>query len=150
RLHLTGTGVPSEPVEVQLPAEGAGPRSVRVGPGRTSALVDVDDLPEMHKPGRVGLPAVCNGRIGRPGEVDAWTFAGRKGQLLQVELRASRLGSRLQGVVEVQDGSGKTLRQAEATGAEADPSFVFAVPVDGDYTVRVRDRYRSRGGPGFV
>jgi hypothetical protein len=160
RFEFVGPGLPSEAVEVTLPADG--PRDFHyqypVG-GKVSApvLLDLDDLPEVLEtepnddPGQaklVTLPAVLNGRIDRPGDVDHWAFAARKGVALALELRAQQLGAPLQGVLTVCDASGKELARAEA--AAADPVLSFTAPADGTYCVRVADRFRSRGGPEYA
>src|SRR6202007_2873978 len=85
-------------------------------------LLDLDDLPEYQEsepnddPGNVKsvpLPAMLNGRIDRPGDVDHWAFAARKGEVVELELRAARLGSPLDGVLAVLDAAGHELNPAE-------------------------------------
>ena len=69
---------------------------------------------------------------------------GLQGDVVEMELRASRLGSKLDGIVELTH-TDKTL----VTTLERDGKTLVTLPKDGDYVLRVRDRYRSRGGPGF-
>ena len=73
---------------------------------------------------------------------------GEKGDAWELELRAAKLGSRLDGVVTILDGAGKTQAKAEAN--PLDPSVRFAVPMNGEYRVQIQDRFRSRGGPDFA
>jgi hypothetical protein len=115
-----------------------------------SLLLDVDDLPEVVGPvaDRIApLPAVLNGRIDRQGQIDVWKWQGKKGDMWEFELRAARLGSRLDGVIFIGDGKGKTLARAETN--PQDPVLRFQVPADGEYVVGVQDRFRSRAGPDF-
>jgi hypothetical protein len=162
RLEATGQGLTGAPVEVALPAGSASEllhRIVVAGKQTNEILLELDDLPEYleaepnDEPGRaqsVAVPAVLNGRIDRPGDVDCWTWSGHKGAKLAFDLRAGRLGSPLDGVVSIHDASGKELLRAENSGNQLDPMGEFIVPADGVYQVRVRDRFRSRGGPEYA
>jgi hypothetical protein len=94
------------------------------------------------------VPAIGNGRIAKPGEVDAWNFAARAGETFEIDLRAHRLGSPLLGMLTVRDAAGKTLAQAEP-GATGDPSLKFTAPANGTYSITVQDKFRTRGGPAF-
>jgi hypothetical protein len=162
RLELIGQDLPHGPVEVSLPA--AGPRDfvhrLEVAGQRTNDfLLDLDDLVEHlevepnDEPARVkpvSVPAVLNGRIDRPGDVDHWAWSARKGEVFELDLRAARLGSPLDGVLTVLDRSGKELARADSPGPQQpDPLLRFQAPADGTYLVRVQDRFASRGGPAF-
>jgi hypothetical protein len=158
-LEIDGQGLPNARVEVTLPNVPDNEylhRFVVAGQKSNALLLDMDDLPEYLEGEPAALqpvtfPAVLNGRISKPGEVDAWMWTGRKGDTVEFELRAGRLGSRLDGVLSVCDAAGKELARAEASGpGQLDPTLRFTVPADGNYTVKVQDRFRSRGGPGFA
>ncbi len=162
RLQLSGQGVPAEPIEVALPADG--PRDFlyrhAIGGKQTNpVLLDLEKLPEYleAEPNdsavqakEVALPAMVNGRIDQPGDVDYWNFTAKKGEALALELRAAQLGSPLQGVLTVQDVNGKELARAEGTATQADPVLRLVIPAEGTYSVRVADRFRTRGGPEFA
>jgi hypothetical protein len=156
-LEVAGQGLPTPRVDVAIP-DTAGSEHLDhlvVGGKKTNGLLlDVDDLTELLEgatPHPVAFPAVLNGRIAKPGEIDVWPWTGRKGETYEFDLRAGRLGSRLDGVLTICDPSGKELARAEASGAnQLDPLLRFAVPADGNYTVRVQDRFASRGGPDFA
>jgi hypothetical protein len=123
-------------------------------------LLELGDLPEYveaepnDQPAQaqtVTVPAVCNGRIGQPGDVDHWAFAARKGERYEFDLRASRLGSPLEAGLVMLDPSGKEVQRTDAAGAPlTDPHLSWAAPADGTYTVRVEERFRSRGGPAYA
>jgi hypothetical protein len=161
RFTLSGPGVPADPVEVILPASAPPQYSHSFSlPGQTSRPVrlDVDDLPEHlesepnEQPGQarqIEWPAVLNGRIDRPGDVDTWSFNARKGETIACELRAAQLGSPLQGVLAVVDAKDKVLAEAQAAAGQADQTISFTAPADGTYRVRVADRFRNHGGPDF-
>lgn len=160
RFTLAGGSVPSKPVEAALPATGPGDYWHRfsVDGGLTNrVLLDLDDLlehleaepndtPDSSR--RVALPAVVNGRVDRAGDVDCWSFSARKGEKVEIQVRARQLGSPLMPVLTVVDAAGKDL--ARAGDGSSDPVLTFSAPVDGTYTVRIADRFRSRGGPAFA
>jgi hypothetical protein len=162
KLELSGQGLPAGPAEVTLPADAPKDYAHRLTVGgklTNPFLLDLDDLPELleaepnDEPGQVKpleLPAVANGRIGRPGDVDYWAVTLRKGEAYEFELRAARLGSPLSGVLTVLDASGKELARAEAAAGPVEPLIRFTAPADGTYLVRVADLFRSRGGPAFA
>jgi hypothetical protein len=153
---LAGQGVPGKPTAIALPADTPtdyGHR-LKIGDAFTNRfLLDVDDLPERvtgqdDRP--VSSPVILNGRIDRPGEIDSWPLELHKGDALDFELRAGRLGSPLDGVLTLLSPEGKEVARAEAAAKQLDPVLTFKVPADGTYQVQVRDRFRSRGGPEFA
>jgi hypothetical protein len=162
RFELSGQGLPAEAVEIALPADG--PRDFRYhhalqGKQTNPILLDVDDLTEFvemepnNDPGQAQaatLPAMLNGRIDKPGDVDFWSFPAKKGEALALEMRARQFGSPLQAVLTVTDSAGKELVKAEATGTQLDPTLHFTPPADGTYLVRIADKVPSRGGPEFA
>lgn len=129
------------------------PFSFSVRSKQTNAiLIDIDDHPEFIAPKdtakTIPLPAVLNGCIIKPGQIDEWKWQAKKGDAWEFELRAAKLGSKLDGVLTICDREGKVLTSAQAS--PADPSVRFAVPADGEYRVQIQDRFRSRGGPEFA
>ena len=53
-------------------------------------MVDADNFEEFVGPAReVPLPAVANGRITRPGQIDVWKISLKKGAPLEADLRAA-------------------------------------------------------------
>lgn len=127
----------------------------RDGKPSNSFLFDVDDLDEvLENPGKaqkVSVPAVCNGRIAQPGEIDEWRVGLKKGETLTAEVRAARLGSPLDAVLTLLGSDDKELARAEAPTADGgEATLRFTAPADGEYRVRVQDRFRSRGGPAFA
>ncbi|WP_202920383.1 PPC domain-containing protein [Urbifossiella limnaea] len=95
-------------------------------------------------------PVALTGRIGSPGAAAAWKLTLTKGKRTTFDLVARRAGSPLCGVLTVTDAAGKELAKAEPADATADPTLTFTAPADGTYTVRVAERFRSRGGPAFT
>ena len=162
RFLAHGLGIPAEAEALSLPSAGAGrgpePAVVRFAAGGT-AVVELDDLPSMPEAepnddpaqaSALDLPGVGDGRIDRAGDVDTWALALEQGRTYALDLRAARLGSSLDGLLNLTDASGKELARAEGTAAPGDPALTFRPAATGRYLVRVHDRYRSRGGPAWA
>lgn len=163
RFELSGTGLSVNAAEFDLPAGAPAAYTHRIsfaGETTNAFVLDLDDLPEHRegepatdKPGSggpVALPAVLNGRIARVGEVDEWSFAAAKGEAWELDLRAARLGSPLDGVIVVLDAAGKELSRAEGAAPRVDPTLIFTAPADGAYRIRIESRFRSRAGSDFA
>jgi hypothetical protein len=160
RFELAGQGLPREPVELALPADAEQDHShnLTIAGKQTNAfLLDLDNLPEYTEsepnddPAKVKplpLPAMVNGRIDRPGDVDYWAFSARKGEAMDLELRAARLGSPLRAILTVCDATAKEL--VRVGDGNVDPRLRFTAPADGTYLVRVTDQFHSRGGPEYA
>lgn len=148
KLTATGHGLPAT-VEVTLP-DADGPARVPLVPGGNPVSLDLDTLPEAVLSDKaLSPPVVLNGRIDQPGRVEAWKLALAKGKAVAFEMRAARLGSRLQGVLVLKDAASKVVAQAEAKAGQPEPGLTFTPPADGTYTLEVSDRFPARGGPAF-
>jgi hypothetical protein len=123
--------------------------------------IELDDLPEFRetepndvidqakKP--IAVPAILNGHIDKPGDVDYWPVAMKKGQAWLLDVKASRLQSPLIGVLSIHDATGKELARSDAVQSGLpDPVLTFTAPADGTYWLQVAERFRSRGGPEFA
>jgi hypothetical protein len=97
------------------------------------------------------LPCVFNGRIDRAGDVDLWKFNGKKGEAWQFDLRASRLGSPLDGVLTLLDEKGQKLATADdLSNGQTDATLTATLPADGLFTLKVEEQISSRGGSEFA
>ncbi len=157
KVQLAGPGTAKEPVAVAIPKEASGPFAAKLA--TNPVWLDADDLPEVLETEAtksdagqdVPVPGIANGRIASPGDAEVWAFDAKKGQSFEIELRAARLGSPLIGVLAVLDPTGKEVAAAEPRDvANPDPEVRFTAAVDGKHRVRVKDKFRSRGGPGFA
>ncbi len=127
-----------------LPDGGAPPlRRPRPVPGAAGA---------RPTPVPVDLPAVVNGRI-RPGEVDRFRFAARRGQRLVLRAQARALIPYLadavpgwfQAVLTLRDPAGNEVAWCDDYRLQPDPVILYEVPAEGTYTVEIRDAlYRGR------
>jgi pre-peptidase len=163
-LQLFGANLASDRVEFAVPADAA---AIVEKPGLTeaagllsNALFATDDLPEhletepndeTAQAKAIELPALVNGRIAQPSDVDLWTFAGKKGDTWQFDLKASRLGSKLDGVLTLLGPLDKQIATADdLANGQTDCVLTATLPEDGNYTLRIEDRLGSRGGPEFA
>lgn len=122
--------------------------------------LDLDDLEELREQEPNSEPAqaaalklgqVANGRIETAGDRDAWQMNLVKGETVQLEVRAARLGSPLDAVLLVLDETGKELaRGDDLPGGSPDCEMKFTAAKDGIYTVVVQERFASRGGQDFA
>jgi hypothetical protein len=163
KFELSGGNVSAGPVEIAIPADAPLRFFTMIGAQDTesnSFLLAVDDLPEILEqepndapaPAQpVELPAILNGRIDRPGDVDAWGFRAAKDQTLEFDLLAARLGSPLDSVIVLLDSAGKELARADDIGGNQSDSFLrHTFKEGGTYIVRVEERLASRGGRAFA
>lgn len=101
----------------------------------------------------VTLPVIVNGRIGSPGDLDVFSFGGKKGQSVAVQVSARRLDSPLDSVIRITDPAGRQIALNDdfedlAGGAnthQADSYALFTIPQDGAYQVHLGDTVRAGG-----
>ena len=133
-------------------------------PDRCSNTVSyaVDTLPECleqeeEQPQAVMLPQIVNGRIGKPGDVDVFTFEGIKGQEVVAEVLARRLGSPLDSILRLTDKSGTLVasnddhedRAAGLIAHQADSLLQVTLPKSDTYRVLVVDA-QGHGGEEYA
>ncbi len=147
---------------VRLPPTGSsdyGYRLERDGAYSNTVFLQLGDAPERLEvetaevqcvENAAAPPVTLNGRVGAPGDMDAWAFEARKGAPVIIDLDAAELGSPLDSVITVVAADGSELARADDTGGNTDSQLEFDPPADGVYQVRVAERFRSRGGPAFA
>ena len=158
-VQLFSQGEPPRQMQLAMPKTGPAKQlsSVNVdGKASNRFALDVSDLPEFQETfsdqdasegGKCEVPAVINGRISKPGQVDTWHFIGQKDVTLQFDLLAERLGSPLDSVLRLLDADGKQLAHSDdMSKAVSDSQFKFKLPADGRYTIEVKERFATRGG----
>ena len=158
-FEAAGQGIAENRFTARVPdtAPGIARRHFEIlGKPRNVVLLDVDELDESLEPAAdplptIAIPAVANGRIEQPGDVDAWPLPAGAGKTLKLEVRAARLGSPLDAVLTIRDGEGKELARAEdLPSGSPDCELDFTPPTEGMYTAEVSERFASRGGPAFA
>lgn len=124
---------------VQLTCEGEA--------GKSSPLVfAVDRFPSVQETGvtdaarngqLVKLPVSIAGTLDRAGSVHFYRFEAKAGQQLGAQVTASELGSKLEPVLVLTEGTGQVL-------AEGNAFLGFTIPRTGSYAVGIRDKdYRG-------
>lgn len=105
----------------------------------------VNTEPESDGPQRLTVPVARSGRI-RSAAAEDFVVSAMKGQSLQIRAEVQRFGSLLDPVLTVLDSAGKVIREADdIDGENPDAQLDFTAPEDGEYTIRVRDRYLAHG-----
>lgn len=112
-------------------------------------LESVADNGDNHSPAkaqRIEVPVAVDGTADGS-KLDHYTFRGKKGQRLSVELVAARLASELDAVVRLLRADGTELKLADDDASlGADCRFSVTLPEDADYLLEIQDnRYRSGG-----
>ncbi len=111
-----------------------------------------DDSPDQAR--KVELPVLIDGRIEHPGDLDVFRFEGKAGEWITAEVRARRLGSPLDSLLEILDARGRRLafnddfvdKGAGLTTHHADSRLRIRLPEDGTYMIRLGDA-QHHGGP---
>jgi hypothetical protein len=114
-----------------------------------------NDTPETAQ--KITSPAVVNGRIQQPGDIDYYQFTAQKGEKLVMEVMARRLGSPLDSVLTLFDAKGNQLAEnddftdlADSPATHhADSRILFTVATAGTYTLRLRD-IQGNGGDEYA
>lgn len=150
RVELEGWNIPESLRVITIKPEGdsfeiadpqlAGVAVVAVEPHDT--LVESEPN-EPASPQAIALPVTMTGRIGRPGDVDAFSFDGKQGQPLVFQLESRALGYPLDAVLEATDGAGKSLARVDDVTSARDPFLTFSPPADGSFRVLVSDLNRQ-------
>ena len=100
------------------------------------------------------VPTVVDDRLGKPGSRAVWLFSAKKDEKIVLDLWARRLGSPVDGLLEIYDPSGKRLCVCDDVKRQriglvmqhTDPTVIFTAPVSGTYRAVVRDS-AGAGGP---
>lgn len=143
-LRLLGPGGLSNPLVFMV---GSLPEVLEAEPNDTPARPDAPPVP---------LPTVVNGRI-LPGDVDCFTFKGRKGMKLTAAAAARELTPYLadavpgwfQATLLLLDAAGREVAFNGSFDHRPDPLLCATLPADGAYTLQLRDSL-CRGREDFV
>ncbi len=108
----------------------------------------VDDIAQLseHEPNNaesaantITTPTTVWGAIGTRGDVDRFVFEGQAGQTIVVELAAKRIGSELNGFLNLLNSDGEVVASNNDFDGATDPLLAYTLPKSGRYTVRVQD-----------
>ncbi len=149
--------------ESQAPAPT--PNSLRVSPFANVLEAEPNDSIEVATmQAAAQLPIAYNGVISKPGDIDCFHFAAKKGDRFRVHALANALGSELDPTIWIKQVGAKAAPQ-RATDSRInqlglpnaggmnrdtlDPILEFTVPADGEYVLGVEDD-RGNGRSDFV
>lgn len=135
------------PVEITVPATRA-PGDLEfwlTGPGGDSAKAKilVDTLPQVVETEgsttAATLPVSFWGVLSVRGDVDAFSFEGKKGQTVVVDAAAKRIGSKADLTLTLTDATGRLVASNIDFEGESDPLILATLPADGRYFLSVSD-----------
>lgn len=116
--------------------------------------IQVSLLPEITEPSPEGdslqqieAPAAVTGRLSAEGEVDRYQVKVKPGQQYRFEVFANRLGTRVDGVLILQNEKGGELARSDDRPGTIDPGLDFTVPNDVETVIAVVNDLVGRGGP---
>lgn len=93
----------------------------------------------------VTIPSTITGTLDTPGDIDRYQFSTTKGQKLRIHTVSRTLGSEIDPRIRILTSDGKSLSEQDDEGNSADPSFSWAAPADGTYTIELTDRFTAFG-----
>lgn len=144
-----------EPVAVEVPSDFAGGGryvAARLPGGRSAAWVPVvvHDAPQLVEPPEneiVPLPVGISGRLGKPGERDAYRLRIRTGETIRFVSRGRSLGCGTVPHLRLLDAAGKLVAESAVTESD-EPELAFTATADGEYRLEVED-LAHRGGADY-
>jgi hypothetical protein len=111
-------------------------------------VIEVEPNDNHEQATRVELPLALNGVLSRPGDVDHFRFAAKKGQTFDVHAYARRIRSPLDPVMVIYHaGGGGIVGNDDAVGP--DSYFRFTAPEDKEYVLSIAD-HLGAGGPNYA
>lgn len=162
-LEVTFLGDPTGPIKqkVKVPALGGDPYwrlhcqtpegliptgfEFRIADLPNIVEVGANNAPTSATPGTA--PGAFNGVVSKPGEVDYFKFAAKKGQVYDVRCYARQIGSPLDPVMAIGILGGANLTANDDSGGP-DSYFRFTAPDDKEYALWIQDHLK-KGGPDY-
>ncbi|MFP6872226.1 MAG: PPC domain-containing protein [Verrucomicrobiales bacterium] len=116
------------------------PNVLETEPNNSMAQATVSPVP---------LPAALNGIISENGDQDWFRFSAKKGQRFIFRAHAKSIGSPLDTVLNIYGPDKKGISGNDDADNRQDSKIDFTAPVDGEFTIRVRDHLK-KGGADYV
>ena len=98
---------------------------------------------------KVTMPAALVGALVTPGDVDAFEFRARAGEEMVFQVVARPLGSRLDSVLHLLDGSGKTIAENNDFDLSRDSVLTWRFAEAGSYRLTIEDVEHGGGKDGY-
>ncbi|MEC5129102.1 hypothetical protein VSU19_20235 [Verrucomicrobiales bacterium BCK34] len=108
-------------------------------------LLTTDPGPDT-KENKLSAGKTAAGTLSKPGEVDRYTFTGKKDEQHLITVEAAGLGFATDPVLQIFKPDGALLKLVDDANKESDPEYLWKVAADGEYAIAVSDRF-LRGGP---
>lgn len=125
---------------------GTGGRPFIVGDLPEFIEEEPNSLPQQAQ--RVELPVTINGQIAGESDLDYFRFDASAGEIVRIDVAATRLGSALDPIVQVTGPDGRRVT-ADDVRIGADPVLAFKATVTGEYRFMISN-VTYRGDPNFV
>jgi len=152
QAEFHGPGLEEHTAKITIPADAVEAHAISVMDlGRVTFAVG--EYPELIEPTTdpVKSPVVLNGRILQPGQTDQWQLQLEEKQTVSLDLVAAQVGSPLDAVLSIHDTEDKQLAtNDDRAKGQPDPKLEFTAKAAGVYTLKVRERFNSRGGPAYA
>ncbi|MBI4906658.1 MAG: hypothetical protein HY820_23725 [Acidobacteria bacterium] len=161
-IELYGVNLEERHLQIQAPDDGtrllrltANKLPFSITPLPSIREIEPNDTDTLAQ--RITLPAVIDGRIGKPGESDYYVFAAAKDQRLVMEVQARRLDSPLDSILTLYAANRTVLAENDdwvdplqsAAVHHADSRIVYTFRAAGSYVLRIRD-IQGNGGEAFA
>ncbi|MCH8807487.1 MAG: PPC domain-containing protein, partial [Planctomycetes bacterium] len=145
--------LPAEHTDFELVAAtdaGVSPSPIPFRLNELSQTIEVEpnDAPEAGTEVGSAVPGALAGVLDKPGDIDWYRFAGKKGQVFDYRVYGRALRSPIDSIMGVRKLGGSDLKANDDAGGP-DSAFRFTFPEDGTYALGVRDLLR-RGGELYV
>lgn len=114
---------------------------------RLTVTDESKQAPPVDEPKTFAIPTTITGCIAKAREEDVLNFTAKKGDDLQITVRAQAIGSTLDATLRIEDAEGKSLQQADDGDKDnLDPSLRWKAPKDGEFKLIITDRFHHGGG----
>ena len=137
---LAGLALPPGPLASPLP--------LPVAIGDLAELTEqppADGMPQL-----LPVPGIVNGRLTQPDEHDKYRITVTPGDKLHIFVQSERLGTPLDGVLELRNDKDAVIATQDDGPETADPDFLYTVPADVTTLVLGVTDLQGRGGPAFA
>jgi hypothetical protein len=152
-LMPKGWNLPADMTPINLAGPAEDLSAVNPFPGMVPMTVASCDHASLLEPDskeaearKLTPPFSLTGTIGEADEVDQYQFPAKKDETLRIQVESEALGFPLDPVLEIRDAQGQSLQAVDDRSRNAcDVDYEWKVPADGEYQIRVRDRYQHGG-----
>jgi len=125
---------------------GTGGRPFIVGDLPEFIEAEPNSIPETSQ--RVEMPVTINGQIAGESDLDYFRFEAKAGEVVRIDVAATRLGSALDPVLQIVGPDGLRVA-ADEWRISADPVLAFRPTISGEYRLMIAN-ITYRGGPSYV